>query len=94
MAHGYEVIGRNWRCDVGEIDLIVRRGDEVVFVEVKARADDRFGPPAAAVGHAKQRTIRRVAARWLALATDARGDVRFDVVAVTGARVDVIEAAF
>jgi putative endonuclease len=88
------VVVRNWRCDVGEIDLIVRRGDCVVFVEVKARADDRFGPAVAAVGFAKQRTIRRVAARWLAACATGHVDLRFDVVGVTGARVDVIEGAF
>jgi putative endonuclease len=97
-AAGYEVVARNWRCDLGEIDLIVHRGGVLVFAEVKARADDRFGPAAAAVGYVKQRTIRRVAARWLASGASPPGggsrELRFDVVAVTGSRVDVIEGAF
>jgi len=92
------VLARNWRCELGEIDLIVHRPGMLVFAEVKARADDRFGPAAAAVGHVKQRTIRRVAARWLASTEHDRGighlELRFDVVAVTGVHVEVIEGAF
>lgn len=91
------MLERNWRCDIGELDLVVRDGGEIVFVEVKARASDRFGPAAAAVGPTKQRTLRRLAARWLVEhgeTTGRRDGIRFDVVAVTGARVEVIEAAF
>ena len=75
----------------------MRDGAEIVFVEVKARASDRFGPAAAAVGPAKQRTLRRLAARWLSEhdeTTARREGIRFDVVAVTGVVVEVIEAAF
>ena len=42
-AHGYAVLDRNWRCREGELDLVVRRGRTLVFVEVKARRTDRFG---------------------------------------------------
>jgi putative endonuclease len=66
-----------------------------VFCEVKARANDRYGPAAAAVDARKQRTLRSLAARWLADHPDPRRfGVRFDVAAVTGARIDVIESAF
>lgn len=93
------MLARNWRCALGEVDLIIDAsqpggGIVIVFVEVKARADDRFGSPALAVGAAKQRTVRRVAARWLAEADQRYAEVRFDVVAVTGVHVEVIEAAF
>jgi putative endonuclease len=91
---GFTVLDRNWRVADGELDLVVAIDRLVVFCEVKARRDDRFGSAAEAVGHAKQRRIRRLAAQWLA-AHDAHGvEVRFDVVGVTGVRVDVIEAAF
>ena len=91
---GFEVLDRNWRSAVGELDLIVGRDGIVVICEVKARRTDRYGPPAAAVGPAKQRRIRRLAAEWLA-AHDVHADqIRFDVVAITGVRVEVIEAAF
>lgn len=87
------MVRRNWRCDAGEVDLVVRIAATLVFVEVKARATDRFGSPALAVDHRKQRRLRILAARWLA-EHPHRGPVRFDVVAVTGTSVEVIEAAF
>ncbi len=92
------MVARNWRCADGEIDLVVAREALVVFVEVKARASDRYGSPALAVDHRKQRRVRRLAARWLAEQAAAgvgvSCPVRFDVVAVTGVRVEVFEAAF
>jgi putative endonuclease len=94
-ARGYEIVCRNWRCPVGEIDLIARRGSVLVVCEVKARRSDVFGTPALAVDAAKQQRLRRLAAAWLA--SDRRGrsvEVRFDVVAVRGDTVDVYENAF
>jgi putative endonuclease len=92
--HGYAVVARNWRCPTGELDLVVRLGRTVVCCEVKSRANDAYGGGAAAVGWAKQRRLRRLAAMWLAT-SDVHGvDVRFDVAAVTGTVVEVIEAAF
>jgi putative endonuclease len=91
-------MARNWRCRDGELDLVVRRGDTVVFCEVKARTGDRFGLPAEAVTWAKQARIRRLAARWLREHAAAGGrrprNLRFDVAAVLGNEIQVIEAAF
>ena len=96
--HGYEVLERNWRRREGEVDLIARKGRTVVFCEVKTRSSDAFGTGAEAVVPAKQRRIRRLASRWLAELTPASGralvDLRFDVVAITGGAVDVVEDAF
>jgi putative endonuclease len=93
-ARGYRVLARNWRCRDGELDLVVARGRAVVFVEVKARRSDRFGTPAEAVTPAKQVRLRALALRWLE-ATGARpSSLRFDVVAILGDRLEVIEAAF
>ena len=92
--HGYRVVARNWRCDIGEIDLVLRRGAEVVIAEVKTRVSTRFGVPAEAVGFAKQRKLRRLAAAWLASSKERYDEVRFDVVAVIGNDVEVIPAAF
>jgi len=97
-AAGYDVVARNWRCPEGELDLVVGRPGELVFCEVKTRSSDRFGAPAEAVTIAKQRRLRMLAARFLADhvldAGTAGRTIRFDVVAVSGSAVDVIEAAF
>lgn len=92
---GYAVVARNWRCSAGEIDLILRRGSELVICEVKARASDAFGGPQAAVDWHKQRRVRRVAAMWLAeVRPRGHRTIRFDVAAVIGTNVTVIENAF
>jgi putative endonuclease len=97
-AAGYEVIARNWRCAEGELDLVVALPGELVFCEVKTRTSDRFGIPTEAVTAAKQRRLRMLAARFLAEHPLADGSaarsLRFDVVAVIGPAVDVIQAAF
>ena len=103
-SHGYTVVDRNWRCAVGELDLVVVRpapaGVELVVVEVKTRSSERFGSPFEAVGPDKQRRLRRLAGEWLSVrghevAGGGRpAGVRFDVVAVLGGRVQVVEGAF
>ncbi len=92
-ARGYAVVDRNWRCRDGELDLVVRRGSELVFVEVKTRRSDRFGTPAEAVTPAKQRRLRRLAVRYLDATGTRAGSLRFDVVAILAGRLEVIEAA-
>jgi len=91
---GYSILDRNWRSPTGELDLVLCRGPLFVFCEVKARRSDRYGPAAAAVDPSKQRRIRRLAAEWLESNRCRGAEIRFDVVAITGVRVDVIEAAF
>lgn len=82
---GYRVLARNFRVPVGEIDLIVRRGAVVAFVEVKARADYAAG--AAAVHGGKRVRIRNAALAFLARRPDLAGlTLRFDVVVVTPRR--------
>jgi putative endonuclease len=93
VTHGYEVVDRNWRSTTGELDLVACAGSVVVFCEIKTRASDRFGSPEAAVGRAKQRRLRLLAAEWLSL-HDRHGAIRFDVAAITGVRIEVFEAAF
>jgi putative endonuclease len=96
-ARGYRVLARNWRCREGELDLILGRAGEVVFCEVKTRSSLAFGTPAEAVTRTKQRRLRTLAVRWLGEdgAGAGRGAaLRFDVAAVLGDRVEVLEAAF
>ena len=91
---GATVADRNWRCPTGEHDLVVDDHGTYVFVEVKARRTERFGPPAAAVGVAKQQRIRRLAVEWLRAHGHPRVEVRFDVVSITGVHLECIEGAF
>ncbi|MCB0985859.1 MAG: YraN family protein [Ilumatobacter sp.] len=88
------MVARNWRCPTGELDLVLRRDHLLVFCEVKARATGGFGGPEAAVDHRKQRRVRALAAAWLAANRPGQVEVRFDVAAVTGGRIVVLEAAF
>jgi len=94
-ARGYRVVVRNWRSGRGELDLVLRRGQTLVFCEVKTRRTLAFGSPALAVGRDKQEQLRSLAVRFLA-ALPQRGvrRLRFDVACVVGDDVEVIEAAF
>ena len=79
---GYRIVGRNVRCRSGEIDLIVRRGDLIAFVEVKARAS--LAEAIDAVTPEARRRIERAAEWWIARQSDAeRLSWRFDIVAVS-----------
>jgi putative endonuclease len=78
---GYEVVGAGFVARRGEIDLICRRGDEMVVVEVKTRSGDWFGTPLEAVGLKKRRALNAAVAEYRAL-SEWRGPIRFAVVAV------------
>jgi putative endonuclease len=95
VDQGYEVVARNWRCRDGELDLIVRQGRTYVFCEVKTRTSDAFGVPAEAITRTKRTRIRHLAAKWLSeVCTTPARDIRFDVVAILGDDLQVIEGAF
>ncbi len=91
----YAVIGANYRCRFGELDLIAQKRELVIFVEVKLRHDDRFGTAAEAVTASKQEKLRKAAASWLA-SHDCTAPTRFDVIELyTGTgRINHIENAF
>ncbi|MEO7235070.1 MAG: YraN family protein [Lapillicoccus sp.] len=63
---GLEVLDRNWRCPLGEIDLVARDGGCLVVCEVKTRRSTTFGSPVEAVDHRKLARLRRLSASWLA----------------------------
>lgn len=93
--NGYEIVERNWRCREGELDIIAHRCGTVVFSEVKTRSSTAFGTAAEAVTYAKQRRIRQLAMLWMDSQTKVVvSSVRFDVVAITGRELEVIEGAF
>jgi putative endonuclease len=91
---GFEIADRNWRSATGELDLVVHRSGTYVFVEVKARRTADFGPAAAAVTPVKQRRIRALAVEWLRAHDVHAATIRFDVVAITGTHLELIDDAF
>jgi putative endonuclease len=91
---GFRVIGAGFLARRGEVDLVCRRGDRLVLVEVKTRTTDAFGAPAEAVGARKRRALMAAAAEYRALA-GWRGPIDFAVVAIReGADPELIEAPF
>ncbi|HHK66823.1 MAG TPA: YraN family protein [Candidatus Acetothermia bacterium] len=90
---GYEIVARNWRCRFGEIDVIAREGDVLVFVEVKARSANRFGGPEGAVDPTKQRRLAAAARRFIQK-TGAELPARFDVVTFVGDSIRLYRDAF
>ncbi len=82
---GYRIVARNVRFRRGEIDLVVRRGATLVFVEVKARRSLAGGEGYAAVGHAKQLQLVRLAGEYLASHPHG-GEIRYDVISIHRAR--------
>ena len=83
-AHGLRVVGRNFRCRGGEIDLVCRDGATLVFVEVRLRSDPRFGGAAASVTVAKQGRIALAAQHYLAAHRLHDAPCRFDCVLIDG----------
>ena len=96
----YRIIARNYTSRFGEIDLIARDKDTVVFVEVKTRAGSAYGRPGEAVDHAKQKKMIKTAMTYIQQNKLDERDVgyRFDIVEIlytdTGYRVEHIENAF
>jgi putative endonuclease len=79
---GLQVLDRNWRCAHGEVDLVARDGDCLVFCEVKTRRSERFGAPVEAVTRHKETRLRRLASAWLQEHEVRGGRVRIDVIGV------------
>jgi putative endonuclease len=97
-AMKYRILERNYRCPLGEMDIIAREKGSLVFVEVKTRATRDFGGPAAAVHEKKQRQLSRVALLYLNHKKIRGVPARFDVVAVDLSgfepKIEVIQNAF
>lgn len=80
---GYRLVERNYRCPVGELDLVFLDRRVIVFVEVKTRTDDRFGAPLESVHQRKQRKMIKTALFFLSQHRLHHRDARFDVVGVS-----------
>lgn len=83
QKRGWQLVARNYRCRHGEIDLIMRDGHTLVFVEVRARSSSRFGGAAASVDHRKQQKLWLTAQHYLAGLPQLPA-CRFDVLAREG----------
>jgi putative endonuclease len=82
LDRGLAVVDRNWRCRHGEIDIVARDGDCLVFCEVKTRRSQRFGTPVEAVDRRKAARLRRLAAAWLQAHDEHADRVRIDVIGI------------
>ncbi|MDN5724556.1 MAG: YraN family protein [Propionibacteriales bacterium] len=81
IAQGWTILDRNWRCSIGEIDIIAQDPDGVVaLIEVKARTGMGYGAPLESITYAKQRRLRQLAGVWLSTHSVER--VRIDAVGV------------
>ena len=96
--NGYKILEQNYRNKLGEIDIIAKEKDTLVFVEVKARKSNLFGSPKWAVTPKKQRKISMVALYYLKATKQTHVKARFDVVSLSLAednpRTEIIKNAF
>lgn len=96
---GYTILTRNYRCRYGEIDIIAKVRDTLVFIEVKTRKGEAYGSPAAAVTPKKQRQISKIALYYLTEHNLFDAPARFDVVSIIivpdqSSHIDIITNAF
>jgi putative endonuclease len=82
VEQGMVLLDRNWRCEAGEIDLVLRDGRVLVVCEVKTRSSNAFGSPLEGVTARKAARLRRLAARWLVEHQLHPDEVRIDIVGV------------
>ena len=92
--NGYEIIEYNFRCRQGEIDIIAKDGEYLVFCEVKYRSGTKAGNPLEAVDYKKQRVISRCAFFYITRKHWEYLPCRFDVISVTDSEIQVVKNAF
>lgn len=79
---GYRIVERNFRCKLGEIDIIALYGTELVFVEVKTRNSLKYGLPCESVTATKIRHLKRIAVYYMAMSVSRYRDARIDVIEI------------
>jgi len=97
QKQNYDIIERNFYSRFGEIDIIVGKGDFIVFVEVKYRKNDSHSAPSMAVNFRKQEKMKKTALHYIGQNEITDKDFRFDIIEITGTRefkVNHIENAF
>ena len=98
-ANGYRIEAVNVRFPVGEIDIVGREGDALCFIEVRSTRSSEYGGPLASVDARKRRRLIQAARWYLSRLPSLPPEIRFDVVAVTGAvtgtpAVELVRGAF
>lgn len=91
---GYRILYQNYRTKIGEIDIVAKDNNTIVFIEVRSREYDTLGRPEESVNKRKQSKIAKVASLFLATYPDSYESVRFDVVAILKDKIVHIENAF
>jgi putative endonuclease len=99
VSRGYRVVARNWRCRIGELDLVLARGSTLVICEVKTRRGARFGGGYEAVDPRKRQKIRALAETFCVQYPIGQASVRFDVASVRlradgSAAIEIFDDAF
>jgi putative endonuclease len=98
VGRGFRQVARNWRCALGEVDLVVERDGLLVVCEVKSRSGAAFGGGYEAVTWSKRRKLRQLAEAFMATERPPQAATRFDVASVwlgpRGADVEIFEDAF
>ena len=92
-GHGVHVLQRNYRCKMGEIDIIGRLDECIIFFEVKYRKSEECGTPLAAVDYKKQKTICRCASVYC-MQHPYITSIRYDVIGISDTKIDWIQNAF
>lgn len=90
----YKILEKNFRCALGEIDIVAKDGEFLVFIEVKTRSSNAFGEPMEAVDFYKQRKLSKLAVYYQKLKRKLDVPVRFDVVDIVGEQITLIKSAF
>lgn len=94
LRNNYRIIERNYRIGKKEIDIIAKKDDIIIFIEVKLRSNIRFGTGLEAVNYRKQENIRRASIHYLLDHGYSDSSVRFDVASVDDGKLTYIENAF
>ena len=81
---GYKILEMNYKNQIGEIDIIANDGDYIVFIEVKARASEKFGHPLEAIDARKQQKIHAIASLYLMKNRKYGSACRFDAISILG----------
>ncbi len=91
---GYEVLERNFRTKFGEIDIIAKDGNTLIFVEVRSKSYSSFGTPEETISKSKAKKIIRTAQFYIQIKNPSFEDVRFDIISILHNNISHIKNAF